>query len=143
MSPKIYRPIKFSKVPPKTSLEIFIKPECKYTSYTGEFNVCENTTYIPYASCNIHLTHNPQCNIGVFNNCDYNAEGDFYIDGKFIGSFRIPKNCTNFQLERSTSSEGPFTYISKFSESSLLPGMNKVPEYEMGGISVRIALKIA
>ena len=124
--------------PPSHNFQVFIKPQCSCDQYLKD-DLCENTAFIPDLNSEppvVFLRHLTEYNIGIINRSNYQANAEIYVDGLYIGSFRIHKNSSYFQLERPPHSDRSFTFVSKNSDEALLSGLCE--NEKLGYITVKI-----
>ena len=126
--------------PPRHCFLPFIKPECHCNNDLVDFN-CESLAFIPNInslSNNIYLKHGTKYNIGITNESNFNANADIFIDNQHIGSFRIPKNADNIQIERPVDVNRSFIFMSKNSDIAQLAGVNQISNRHLGIINIHL-----
>ena len=126
--------------PPRHCFLPFIKPECHCNNDLVDFN-CESLAFIPNInslSNNIYLKHGTKYNIGIINESNFNANADIFIDNQHIGSFRIPKNADNIQIERPVDVNRSFIFMSKNSDIAQLAGVNQISNRHLGIINIHL-----
>ena len=126
--------------PSKQKFQVFIRPENIADSIEKSYNR-SSISYIPNinnTSNNIYLFHDTRYSIGILNQSCNDCNADIFIDGAHIGTFRILKNTSSFQLKRPIECNKSFNFISKNSEHAIITGMASDENPNLGEIRIEI-----
>ena len=117
-------------VPDKSMFQVFIKTPCICTTNCE----CYFKSYIPNIASNsndIYLEHETTYSIGLLNFSNARANAHFFVDGKYLGMFRINNNADTFQLHRSLESNRSFVFMSTNSETAHMTGIPLISDSKL------------